>query len=257
MANDKNFKVKNGLDIGGNLVVSGTSGTINGNDITTQGNTFNGVSQLVQLDGSGNLPAVDGSALTGIDSLPDQTGNTDKFLTTNGTVASWADVATGSEHYDQESEPTPVGAGATWYVPSTGFVYKRVNDGVNDIWIDVSTSGGSVTQSYVDNADALKINTSAIGVSVQAYNTNLDTLNRIDKVIQNKNIISITYTGGSNSDKMSAITYSENYAEDIVYNVDDKIEFIDHKLNGTVEGYTTMTYTASKLTGSTFTLGVR
>lgn len=35
-------------------------------NITTQGNVFNGASQLVQLDGSGKLPAVDGSQLTGI-----------------------------------------------------------------------------------------------------------------------------------------------------------------------------------------------
>jgi hypothetical protein len=35
-------------------------------DVTRQGNTFNGNSQLVQTDASGSLPAVDGSALTGI-----------------------------------------------------------------------------------------------------------------------------------------------------------------------------------------------
>lgn len=34
--------------------------------VTTQGNTFNGASQLVQLDGSGLLPAVDGSQLTNL-----------------------------------------------------------------------------------------------------------------------------------------------------------------------------------------------
>jgi hypothetical protein len=33
---------------------------------TTQGNTFNGASQLVQLDGTGKLPAIDGSALTNL-----------------------------------------------------------------------------------------------------------------------------------------------------------------------------------------------
>lgn len=36
-----------------------------GPSVTTQGNAFNGASQLVQLDGSGYLPAVDGSNLTG------------------------------------------------------------------------------------------------------------------------------------------------------------------------------------------------
>ena len=33
---------------------------------TTAGNTFNGVSQLVKLDGTGKLPAIDGSQLTGL-----------------------------------------------------------------------------------------------------------------------------------------------------------------------------------------------
>ena len=56
--------------------VAGVAGTIGAgatvNDaalsanVTKQGNTFNGVSQLLQLDGSGKLPAVDGSALTGL-----------------------------------------------------------------------------------------------------------------------------------------------------------------------------------------------
>lgn len=35
-------------------------------NITTQGNTFNGASQLVQLDSTGKLPAIDGSQLTNL-----------------------------------------------------------------------------------------------------------------------------------------------------------------------------------------------
>ena len=35
-------------------------------NITTQGNTFNGAGQLVQLDSTGKLPAIDGSQLTNI-----------------------------------------------------------------------------------------------------------------------------------------------------------------------------------------------
>lgn len=35
-------------------------------NVTTEGNTFNGANQLVKLDGSGDLPVLDGSALTGI-----------------------------------------------------------------------------------------------------------------------------------------------------------------------------------------------
>jgi hypothetical protein len=35
-------------------------------NVTQQGNTFNGVNQLVRLDGTGKLPAIDGSQLTGL-----------------------------------------------------------------------------------------------------------------------------------------------------------------------------------------------
>jgi hypothetical protein len=41
--------------------------------VTTQGNTFNGASQLVQLDASAKLPAVDGSNLTNLN-IPPSTG---------------------------------------------------------------------------------------------------------------------------------------------------------------------------------------
>lgn len=43
--------------------------------------------QIVQLDGSGALPAVSGANLTNI--LPSQATHAGKFLSTNGTVASW------------------------------------------------------------------------------------------------------------------------------------------------------------------------
>lgn len=35
-------------------------------NVTTQGNTFNGINQLVQLNGAGALPAIDGGLLTGL-----------------------------------------------------------------------------------------------------------------------------------------------------------------------------------------------
>lgn len=54
-------------------------------NITTQGNTFNGANQLVQLDSTGKLPAVDGSQLTNLPggSAPTNmvTTNTDQTIT--------------------------------------------------------------------------------------------------------------------------------------------------------------------------------
>jgi hypothetical protein len=54
-----------------------TSGTLDDarltSAVTKQGNTFNGASQLVQLDASAKLPAVDGSNLTNLN-IPPSTG---------------------------------------------------------------------------------------------------------------------------------------------------------------------------------------
>lgn len=71
----------------GLVKIDGDSLTINENyqlqanipsNLTTQGNTFNGASQLVQLDSSGKLPAIDGSQLT---NLPSSTPT--NMVTTN------------------------------------------------------------------------------------------------------------------------------------------------------------------------------
>ena len=44
-------------------------------DVTTQGNTFNGANELVQLDASAKLPAVDGSQLTNLPVSPSTGGD--------------------------------------------------------------------------------------------------------------------------------------------------------------------------------------
>lgn len=60
------FKIGNGTTPYNNLEYIG-AGDLPDN-ITTQGNTFNNANQLVQLDNSGKLPAVDGSQLTNLPS---------------------------------------------------------------------------------------------------------------------------------------------------------------------------------------------
>lgn len=60
---------------------------------TKQGNTFNGANQLLQLDASGKLPAVDGSQLTGVSSVGSIDDLTDVDTTTvspvSGDVLVW------------------------------------------------------------------------------------------------------------------------------------------------------------------------
>ena len=56
-------------------------------NVTLLGNTFNGVNQLVKLDATGKLPAIDGSALTNVTATT-YTGNVaDSKLSTNVTLA--------------------------------------------------------------------------------------------------------------------------------------------------------------------------
>ena len=57
------------VQVDGTTITTNSSGKLQANipsNLTTQGNTFNGASQLVQLDGDGKLPAVDGSQLTNL-----------------------------------------------------------------------------------------------------------------------------------------------------------------------------------------------
>jgi len=51
---------------GSKITGSIANSAIDASSVTKQGNTFNAANQLVQLDGSGNLPAFNGSALTNL-----------------------------------------------------------------------------------------------------------------------------------------------------------------------------------------------
>ena len=103
------FNVYNGTDgagivnsvaAGTNLIVDNTNPTIPviglSANVTVHGNTFNGAEQLVKLGVDGKLPTLDGSNLTGIDGLPDQTGFAGKYLKTDGIAATWEDVISDS-----------------------------------------------------------------------------------------------------------------------------------------------------------------
>lgn len=74
---------KNIVDLGGNLddyILLAQKGTNNG---------------VATLDSTGNVPL---SQLNNVDALPSQSGNTGKYLTTDGTTATWAPAATQTPH---------------------------------------------------------------------------------------------------------------------------------------------------------------
>lgn len=66
--------------------------------VTKEGNTFNGFSQLVKTDGSGRLPAIDGSQLT---NLPagGEAADTYYAMTFPGISGIWTESGTGSASY--------------------------------------------------------------------------------------------------------------------------------------------------------------
>jgi hypothetical protein len=107
-------------------------------------NTGTGANQLVQLDGSAKLPAVDGSQLTGIDGLPTQTSHSGKYLTTNGSAASWGTVASGGVNITSNATaPSSPSVGDQWYDTANGVLYVRVTDGTDAAWLDISSANGT------------------------------------------------------------------------------------------------------------------
>ncbi len=70
-------------------------------NVTLLGNTFNGVNQLVQLDGSGNLPALNGSAITSLNAGNVTTGTlSDGRLSSNVVLLSGTQTLTGVKTFD-------------------------------------------------------------------------------------------------------------------------------------------------------------
>jgi hypothetical protein len=83
------------------------------------------------------------SALSGFDSLPDQTGQSGNYLTTDGSTASWAAIDIPSTTV---AENAPAGAeeGDTWFKSSTGqyFVYY------DTFWVEVGSGSSTVPLQY-------------------------------------------------------------------------------------------------------------
>lgn len=83
-------------------------------ETTSSGVTITGTATATAFAG-------DGSALTGITTLPSQTGNSGKFLTTNGSSASWAVVdALPSQTNNSGKFLTTDGSSASWTTIQTG-----------------------------------------------------------------------------------------------------------------------------------------
>lgn len=110
---------------GTTTLVLPTSGTV-----TAQGNTFNGNSQLVQLDSSGKMPAVDGSQLTNLPSAGMQLGgdiggtlSNPKVVAINGTAISASPAAVWSNYVYNNSAAT--GKNSSRFTPNHAVTIVR------------------------------------------------------------------------------------------------------------------------------------
>jgi hypothetical protein len=90
-----------------------------------------------QTNNSGKYLTTNGTTASWatVDALPTQTSQTGKFLTTNGTVASWASVPTTVISSAAPSSPT---AGTKWLNTSTGYEYTYYVDVDSSQWIEIA-----------------------------------------------------------------------------------------------------------------------
>lgn len=84
------------------------------------------------------------TALSGFDSLPSQSGNAGKYLTTDGTTASWAVIDIASTTVSETAPASPE-EGDTWFRSSTGqyFVYY------DSFWVEIGAGSSTVPAQYL------------------------------------------------------------------------------------------------------------
>ena len=150
------FKIGNGTTPYNSLDYIG-AGDLPDN-ITTQGNTFNGANQLVQLDSSGKLPAVDGSQLT---NLPAATAPANMVTTdTNQAIRGVKDF----------SALFKINKG----ISLRGSITARdSNDGINPTIIDYQNGNGNIilgeTEQYTHSSMMKNV-----GIEIRQNNTSND-----------------------------------------------------------------------------------
>lgn len=131
-----------------------------------------------------NIKTVNNTSLLGegnitIDSLPSQTGNADKFLTTDGTNASWADIVTDLENLSDVNITSPTNGQALIYNSATS---KFENGTVlSDIKLtDIAMEGTNVTFGY-DMQNNYSVQGNAVTISDAGVATGFTTNDYIYK----------------------------------------------------------------------------
>lgn len=129
--------------------------------------TFNvgtSANNIVQLDGSSKLPAVDGSQLTNITpAYPTQTGNAGKFLTTNGTTTSWAFPIT-------LGTAVATTSGTAFDFTGLSSTTKRIKiqfmgvstNGTSPLQVQIGTSGGIQNTGYLGSVGYIQNSSTSV-----------------------------------------------------------------------------------------------
>ncbi|MFG1499620.1 tail fiber domain-containing protein [Halobacteriovorax sp. XZX-3] len=161
------FKQKSGVD----LILKGLQGstdfTVSGstNTVDLQINTSNGANQLLRLDASGRLPAIDGSLLTGIaggssDATAIQSRTVSAVAPANGQALLWnstssqwepTTIVTGGAGGEANTASSAGGEGLFQAKVGTNLVFKGLTGGsditltgnTNDVQINVTTANAA------------------------------------------------------------------------------------------------------------------
>jgi hypothetical protein len=191
-------------------------------DLTTLATNGIGTSanQLVQLDGSAKLPAVDGSNLTGVDSLPSQTSQSGKFLTTNGSAASWGEAGGGAMELlgtvSVSGNPTYIEFSTQFSDSYDNYIIKCVdlrtsNTTNGSIWFQIKgATNGWITTDYYYTTQYRVFSSAGWQSGTQGQNysyidTGLDSYNGSDGVIE----FEIKITNARSSGKLLPSFYYE------------------------------------------------
>ncbi|OIO02899.1 MAG: hypothetical protein AUJ51_05655 [Elusimicrobia bacterium CG1_02_56_21] len=134
--------------------------SLNSSSVTLQGNTFNGASQLVRLDGTSKLPAVDGSALLKVSSVTIEAFYSSNDIRTNlglGALATKAQAADGDISDVDGSKITGVGTIVADRIAdgNLGALVKASSVAVNSVYDGAITSVGMSKLTQVPLATAI------------------------------------------------------------------------------------------------------
>ena len=194
---------------------------------TNQGNTFNGANQLVQLNGTGQLPAIDGSLLTGLTSLGttvvtdpvapgspvdgslwwDSNSAKLKVYYDDGDSQAWTDAVppTGSADTDQ----LPEGTTNLYYTDARADArIALVIDGAPgtlDTLNELAAAIGDDANFITTVNDSIGVNTTAIALNTTARTTYLDTFNGNDQLVQLNASGQLPALDGSNLTNVSTV----------------------------------------------------